>query len=94
MTSFTKLEEKLKEIVFNQDIHIHGRRLKDLETNFTQDTVFDDIGISSGTIQTVKLIMDLEDNFEIEIDDGHMDELNTIRKITSYMSTNHNIQNI
>ena len=74
-------EEKVKEIIVDQ--------LGGDETQVTADASFiDDLGADS--LDTVELVMALEEEFDIEIPDEEAEKIITVKDATSYINSRTN----
>ena len=74
-------EEKVKEIIVDQ--------LGGDETQVTADASFiDDLGADS--LDTVELVMALEEEFDIEIPDEEAEKIATVKDATSYINSRTN----
>lgn len=72
MEVITMIEEKIFEIIvdqFNVD-----RNSIDLETSFKND-------LNADSLDLVELIMALEDEFDLELEDENIDDINTINDV-------------
>ena len=59
----------------------------DMDTaGITNETTFDDLGIDS--LETVEIMMELEDEFGIEIPDEAIEEIKTVGDLVSYIENN------
>lgn len=72
--------EKVKEIIEEQ-LNIDNTNLITMDTE-----LIDDLGADS--LDAVEIIMNIEDEFDISVDEDHIDNIKTVGDIVNYIEDN------
>ena len=74
------IEQRVRKIVAEQ-LGVNEAEIKN-ESSFTQD-------LGADSLDTVELVMALEDEFECEIPDEDAEKITTVQKAIDYANTHH-----
>lgn len=69
--------------IFNKVAGIIAEQLHTDQENITENATMDTLGADS--LDRVKILMDLEEQFDIEIDDAVAEKLTTLRQLVDYI---------
>ena len=72
--------EKVKEIIEEQ-LNIDNTNLITMDTELIDDLVAD-------SLDAVEIIMNIEDEFDISVDEDHIDNIKTVGDIVNYIEDN------
>ncbi|MBK6617202.1 MAG: acyl carrier protein [Nitrosomonas sp.] len=75
----TEIEQRIKKIVAEQ-LGVKEEEIKN-ESSFVND-------LGADSLDTVELVMALEEEFECEIPDEQAEKINTVQEAIDYVSTN------
>lgn len=71
--------EKVRHIV-SQQFHVAEEEIE-LDTVFTED-------LDADSLDLVELVMELEDEFETEVDDSEIEDIETVEDAVNYIKNN------
>lgn len=72
--------EKIKEIIVDK-LNIDDDSFIDLDTDLMED-------LNADSLDAVEIIMDIEDEFDIEVDEDEVENIRTIADIINYIEEN------
>ena len=72
--------EKIKEIIVDK-LNIDDDSIIDLDTDLMED-------LNADSLDAVEIIMDIEDEFDIEVDEDEVENIRTIADIINYIEEN------